>query len=695
MRSPSIAAPRAARLPFRLASVLTFLMLPPWCQPALAQQSASPNLDLPEVVVSRPPSSARRPTSARQPPSPAATTPALVAAPEANAPVVYSPTAVPTLARDIASSVTVITAADIEREQRRTVPDALANVPGLNIVQTGGPGGQTSVFMRGTNSNQVKVLIDGIDVSDPSNPNRSFDFGQLLTADIERIEVLRGPQSGLYGADAIGGVISIITKKGEGPPKAIGMVEGGSFGTFNQIASLSGGDQRGNYAFTAAHFRTASTPVTPLELLPPGRPRINDSYDNWTYSTKLGVNLTPDFTLNWAGRFTDATLHFTGDDFSVFPAVPNAVQSIQAVHQFYQRGEAVWSLLDGHFVNYFGINYTDAWNWSKAPDPAAPNVTKGDRTRYDWRGVVETFPGQIMILGLQQETERLNNEAPSAGQQNLSAQNGMKSGYAELQMQVAQRLFLVSNVRYDENDTFGNRTTYRIAPALLLPFIETKLKGSIGTGFKTPTLSQLFADFRPVFNFVGNPNLLPEESIGYDFGFEQPLANDRFRFGLTRYHIDITNLITTNATFTSNTNIGRAETSGYEAFASAAITERLRLRTDYTYTKAIDAIADLELLRRPRHKYSVAAEWNPIDALQLSATWLRVSSWIDGNRDFSIPRLHAPGYTLVNLAANYTVNPYTTVFGRIDNLLNEHYQNPTGFERPGFGIYGGIRIANR
>jgi vitamin B12 transporter len=122
--------------------------------------------------------------------------------------------------------VTVITAADIEREQRRTVPDALANVPGLNIVQTGGPGGQTSVFMRGTNANQVKVLIDGIDVSDPSNPNRSFDFGQLLTADIARIEVLRGPQSGLYGADAIGGVISIITKKGDGPPKATAVVEG-------------------------------------------------------------------------------------------------------------------------------------------------------------------------------------------------------------------------------------------------------------------------------------------------------------------------------------------------------------------------------------------------------------------------------------------------------------------------------------
>src|SRR5262249_19143352 len=161
------------------ASVLVLLALPPWCAPARAQQSASPDLDLPEVVVSRPAVRARQPT-ASAPPSRAATIPADVAAPEANAPVVYSPTAVPTCARDIASSVTVITSADIEREQRRTVPDALANVPGLNIVQTGGPGGQTSVFMRGTNSNQVKVLIDGIDVSDPSNPNRSFDFGQLL-----------------------------------------------------------------------------------------------------------------------------------------------------------------------------------------------------------------------------------------------------------------------------------------------------------------------------------------------------------------------------------------------------------------------------------------------------------------------------------------------------------------------------------
>ena len=191
------------------------------------------------------------------------------------------------------------------------------------------------------------------------------------------------------------------------------------------------------------------------------------------------------------------------------------------MHQFYQRGEAVLTSLDGRLVNYFGVNYTNTSNWNKAPDPAAPGVNKGDRTRYDWHSVFEALPGQFLITGLQQETERLDTGT-------LMASNGTTSAFAELQTQLAQRLFLVSNVRYDENDAFGNRTTYRLAPAVLVPVTETKLKASLGTGFKTPTLSQLFVDFRPAFNFFGNPNLLPEQSVGYDFGFEQPIANDRF-----------------------------------------------------------------------------------------------------------------------------------------------------------------------
>lgn len=596
--------------------------------------------------------------------------------------IVISATAIPTSADLIANSVTVITAEDLQREQRRTVPDALAKVPGLNVVQTGGPGGVTSLFMRGTNSNHTKILIDGIDVSNPSNPGRTFDLGQLQTADIERIEVLRGPQSGLYGADAIGGVISITTKKGFGPAKVTGLVEGGSFGTFNQTAQVSGSQANYNYALTAAHLRSTSTPVTPLELLPPGRQRIDDFYDNKTVSTKLGGDLTDNFGVNVVARYTDATLRFTGD--SGFPGVPNAAQSRQTTHQFFTRGEAVWSLGD-RFKNYFGANYTDHWNWNRGPAPASPTVNKGDRIKYDWRGVVAVMPGHTVVMGLEDETEKLRT-------QTLTAKNGNKAGYAEIQSVFANRVFLVGNIRKDDNDSFGGHSTYRVAPAVLLPVTETKLKGSYGTGFKAPTLNQLFVSFPPFF--FANPNLKPEESTGYDLGFEQPVADNRWRFGTTYFHNDIKNLIASNDAGTTNINIGKAKTSGLENFVSVSVTERVKLRADYTFTKSLDAITGRELLRRPLRKTSLTASWNPLDSLSLSATMLRVGSWIDGDRP-TFARVKAPGYTVVNIAADYVVNERASVFGRIDNLFNKQHQTPVGFEQPGFGIFGGIRVASR
>jgi vitamin B12 transporter len=199
---------------------------------AHAQQSASPNL-LPPIEVrpaKDPDADARRITRVPKPKPPAA----LARASSDGAPVVVSPTAIVTPAGQTTSSVTVVTAKDIATQQYRAAPDILATMPGLNVVQTGGPGGQTSVFMRGTNSNHTKVLIDGIDISDPSTPNGAFDYAHLLAADIQQLEVLRGPQSGLYGSDAIGGVISIVTQKGDGPPRATASIETGSFNTFNQ-----------------------------------------------------------------------------------------------------------------------------------------------------------------------------------------------------------------------------------------------------------------------------------------------------------------------------------------------------------------------------------------------------------------------------------------------------------------------------
>jgi vitamin B12 transporter len=688
MHSSNTAPGRSAIILASTALTSVLFALSP--QPATAQQTASPETKLPPVVVTAPqprpgpPRRTGRATGAR-PVTPAPSTeapPAETPPTAAGDPVVYSATGVATPARETTSSVTVINRQQLEQQQLRTVPDALNTVPGLNVVQTGSPGGQTSIFLRGTNSNHTKFIIDGIEVSDPSIPNRSFDLGQMLTGDVERIEVLRGPQSGLYGADAIGGVVSVITKKGEGPPTWSFTTEGGSFSTFNQRASFGGSTANYNYQFNVDHFRAGSVPVTPLELLPKGQPRNNDLYDNKTYSTKLGAAINDYLTLNYVARYTDAKLKVTLDDFSNFPVVfPAARQSEQVVHNFYTRGEAVVDPLNGRFVSYFGVNWVNTWNFFANPDAdPTDSVSKGDRIRFDYRGDLKLAPNALLIFGASDETESFRQGA-------FNKSSNLRGQFVELQTDYQKTFFLVANGRIDDDEFFGSHATYRIAPAVIVPWTDTKFRASYGTGFKVPTLSQRFQDF-PDFGFVANPNLKPESSTGYDFGFEQPLWDKRALVGATWFNNELTNLI--QSTFTTNINIGRAHTEGLEAFAAVNVTDRIKLRGDFTYTRAIDLDTGLELIRRPMHKYSLQALWNPIDPLTLSATLVRVGHWFDINRFGTILRLEQSGYTVVNVAANYQVNPTLKTFARIDNLFDERYQNPNGFLRPGIGVYGGI-----
>jgi vitamin B12 transporter len=601
--------------------------------------------------------------------------------------IVVSATRIETPVNEIGSSVTVITDKEIERDQKRTLPDVLRTVPGLNIVQTGGPGGKTSVFMRGSNSNHTKVLIDGIDANDPSQDG-VFDFGQVLTSDIAQVEVLRGPQSSLYGSDAIGGVVNVVTKTGEGPAQFTGRLEGGSFGTFNQSASVRGSVSRFRYSFNVAHVVVDDTPVTPLDLLPPGRKRINDSYENITLSTKLGADLTDIFSIDFVGRYTDSTLFFTGEDFSFFPSVPAAAQSEQNARQFFTRGDARLALFGGAFKNRFGVGYTNYRTTIQAPDTGfgipPENINHGDRLKFDWQGNIELGKDHALILGVEDQTDRLL-DSP------ISAENGNTAGFAELQSEVVKNLFVAASGRYDDNERFGGKATWRIAPAYLIPKTGTKLKASHGTGFKAPSLTQLFVSFS-AFNFFANPDLEPEESEGYDIGFEQALSGERVRFGATYFHNDITNLINANASFTSLENVGQATTEGVETFVSVAVTDRFKVRGDYTYTDALDDTTGLELLRRPKHKASLNVIWLPTDRLTISATALYVGSQVDGNRSFSIQRLVTDSYYVVNLAADYDLGRGVTLFARIDNVFDERYENPTGFQRPGFGVFAGVRV---
>ncbi len=687
--------------------IVALLSLAPWTYAAAQEGTPDQPVQLPAISVTAPPPYSRPTNQA------------------AGNSVVVSPSLQPTPTDQSGSPVTVITAGEIESQQWRTVPDALATVPGLNVVQTGGPGGQTSVFIRGTNSNHVKVLIDGIDVSDPSNPNGSYDFGQLLTGDIERIEILRGPQSGLYGSDAIGGVISITTKSGNGPPKAVMSVEGGSFGTTNERATFSGSHADFNYVFNIQHFQSLSTPVTPAYDLAPGEQRNNDFYDNWTLSTKFGAKLSDTLAVNVVGRYTSSTLLFTNDDFvDFFPmSFAEQLQSTQVDHQFAGRAELVWSPFAG-FKNFFGVNYTNSWTWNLDPNPDSgftsplvlpPMINQGTRIEEDYRGELQVAPGQVLMFGAQDQNETLWTNSSSTtdafGNATFFVTNAERrndAGWLELQSQVTKQFYIVSNVRFDANEDFGDHVTFRVAPVYIVPQTGTKLLASYGTGFKAPSLEDLYVNFLPFF--VANPNLQPEESTGWDVAFEQPLANDRFRFGSTYFRNDITNLIETVTTATPGVeslgNINEASAWGFENFAAWQVDSRLSLRADYTYTLALaestpgctsPPCAGQQLLRRPKNKASLTANWRATDRLSLSATLLYVGPWWDLGRqevppDGSIPYVEAPGFVTVNLAANYALRDDVTLFARIDNLFNAQYEDPLGFMRPGFSAYAGIRF---
>ncbi len=308
----------------------------------------------------------------------------------------------------------------------------------------------------------------------------------------------------------------------------------------------------------------------------------------------------------------------------------------------------------------------------------------GDRVKVDWLGVLALGAGQTVTGGLEHATDGLDDRT-------TTAENKTGAGHLQLDSGFGGRQFNSFSVRHDDNDRFGGVTTWRIAPSFLVGETATRLKASYGTGFKAPSLSQLFVSY-PAFNFFANPSLRPERSKGYDAGVEQSLLDGRLRLGATYFHNDITDLITTNAGFTSLENRPSATTDGVESFAAFALTPWLTLRGDHTYTRARDNETGGALLRRPKHKASAATIWQVDDDAALTVSAFHVGARVDGNRDFSVQRLNAPSYTVVNVAGSYRVTERATAFARVENLFDRRYEDPTGFERPGIGVFVGVRV---
>jgi vitamin B12 transporter len=688
--------------------------------PATAQLATSPDaVQVPAVTVSPTATSAApakpaspsapkaaqqvsSPRSTRSAPQPAAETPTpatqAAASPSIEVPdasqVSVAPTGLTQPIDQIASSVTVIAGQEIEARQARNAPDILRAVPGIDVVQSGGPGDSAAVFIRGTNSNHVKVLIDGIDVSNPWRVGRTYEFGNLTTLDIDRVEVLRGPQSGLYGADALGGVIAFYTKEGNGPLQVEGLAEGGSFGTFNQAAGARGSNNGLRYSFNVAHQHVDNAPArTPLRIAPAGVPPLTGEYDNWTFSTKLGVDVTPNLAFNVAVRYTEA-------DYDYQLSQKDTALSRQRSEEFHTRGETIWSLYGGRIKTVLGITYSDTSYSLDAPFFDTRGM--GTRVKADWRTVANVANGITLVVGADWQDERLKQPLlgtlPFADQFAVEASERSQGAYVQAQLEPLRNVFIVGNVRHDDNENFGQATTWRFAPAIVFPEVGTRLKGSYGTAFKAPSLADRFLDYAPPgfpeFSFFGNRNLRPEKSEGFDLGFDQSIFNGRAQFGATYFQSEIEGLIVLSADQTTVLNLNSADISGIEAFFSADLSDNLRLRADYTYTEPVNAVTGQDLIRRPRNKAAFSLGWKPTNPLLLTTTLVYVGERLDGNRLAFGEIVRQPDYTVVNLAADYKINDHLSLIGRIDNLFDRRYEETNGFERPGFGAFAGLKFRN-
>lgn len=583
--------------------------------------------------------------------------------------------------KNVGNSITVITAEDIANRQLFSVADMLRTVPGIDVASTGGLGRQTSVFVRGAASDQTLVIIDGVEMNDPSSPGNGYDFSELMTDDIERIEILRGSQSTLYGSNAIGGVINIITKKGSGRGSFNFAAEGGSFGTYKVRGSANGANERLNYNLSVSHLFTQGFSSADESL--PGNSE-DDSYENTTVTSSLGFKATENFDFNWSLRYTDGNSELD----NCGGAFCDNVFRTSETQQLNTAFRSNLSLFDGFWKQFINLaySYTNRVNLDGSPTAFIPfSESDGNRFKVTWQNDFHFGDINTLTLGIEDEEDWMDtNEISQRSQNTLGL-------YVQDQLNLADLSFTTAGVRYDHNNRFGGKVTGKVSQLFVIQKTGTRLKASVGSGFKAPSLFQLFAPADLFFGPISNPNLQPENSLGWDIGFEQTLWHDKLLFGASYFDIDFDDLII----FRSNgyVNLESAESRGVESFIEINPLRGLIIKGNYTYMRTRDNSTGLEQLRRPAHKGNFELNYQYNDKAMFNLNMIIV-----GNRDdmdfssFPFSRVELPGYVTVNLAGHYNFTPLIQAFVRIDNIFDKQYQEVLGYGTSGIAAYGGIQL---
>jgi vitamin B12 transporter len=610
--------------------------------------------------------------------------------------VVVTATRLETPAREVASAVTVLTKEDLDRAQRTTVFEALEDSAGLSLLRNGGPGEASAVFIRGTNSEHALIMLDGVPLNDPINPSRSFDLAHLTLDGVERIEVLRGPQSPLYGSDALGGAINILTARGRGRPRLGLRLAGGTYHTLEGGLDLQGSSGVFHYAFALS--RSSTNGISAASSSYPGNTE-NDAYRNTTLSGRFGAGFNggAEIDLVIRGVSSRADIDNFGGQFGDDP------NNVQDYSSYLVRVQGRVLLAGGRWEQKIGFSAVRSERKNENPaDPDHPFDTERGRfqsslVRVDWQNNLFVHSTQTLTFGADLERETGESEYFSESlwgpsESLFPRRRADRAGvYFQDQIKIGGRFFGTAGLRYDRHGRAGEALTFRLAPAYLIERTGTKLKATIGTGFKAPSLFQLYAP-ATAWGPIGNPNLEPERSLGWDAGFEQPLWTGAVSFGLSYFRNELKNLIDFDYAL-GYVNVGRSRMEGIEATAEARPDESFVVRLSYTRLDARDLTHDLPLPRRPKDRLTACVQW--AFAGRWDAGLSAIYTGPRRDRDYTswpAGEVTLKGFLLLGANVSFDLKTGFQVFARLDNILDARYETVFGYGSPGFTATAGLRL---
>lgn len=623
--------------------------------------------------------------------------------------VVVSATKTEIPVKQVTSAVEIITGEQMQQRKVKTVAEALRWAQGLAVFQSGGPGTSVDVRMRGGTPEQTLVLIDGAIVN--SATIGSYDFANLTTDNIERIEILRGSQSMLWGSDAMGGVINITTKRGRDTPNISAFSEYGSFNTLREGANLTG--KKGPVDFAASISRWDTTNFSAINYRRGATER--DGYHNWQGSVRLGAELPKEGRLEFSFRwmkgitnldgfaFNPAT--FQSDPADILGAKTQSTQYVfagnytQPITRWWSQKLTMSRATDDLVTTSGTVERNLVTGVEDAPFPLNSQI-ETTSNRIEWQHNVQLGKPLLLTAGYQfreqqGENHDLLNNTSTIPNKIVSS----NAGFADAQLNLWDRLFGTAGIRQDQYNVFGSATTYRITGGYLHRETGTKLRGSYGTGFRAPTINQLF------FPDFGNPNLKPEKSQGLDVAVDQTLLDDRIVLSAGYFWTRYRNLILSvfdpvGCGFTlfgfCAQNIGQSRAEGVEASAKIKFVrdqpwiKSLDLQFQYTYTST-DNLTNNPTTRLPKwplNQWSTILSYQPIESLRANLEGRFV-----GQRFNDVSNNQPlPSFYVWNVSATYDVSRSMQIYVRADNIFNRQYEENLFFGTPIRSIFGGVRM---